>query len=600
MPRKNEKRLDELLTQFENDIFDERYGKEQTQPVQDTETPSVQVNLLENAETVSAGFGKYSKHSATAFGAYAHDIYSCEAGQFCPRCHFSQLEEVTSFSGKTCEFFLYCENCNAYICTYKPMPHQAAFHLDEHPQKLYAGGFGSAKTYTCGMEFLATVLQIPNSAGLMGARTWGQASETCLKFVTDNLPAKLVKKSNQDKVNWYVDLINGSRISCKPYDAEGKIRSANLSIIWVEEASEVDYELITYILARLRNKVGYFKGKNRLKMLLSSNPDVGWLNTEWLQCSGDVYYHGDVKERYTLDKNRQDPKKSTHIAATSSNIYLPPDYEENLMRNKEEWWINRYLKGSFRYTEGLVYPSFSDWFVEPFTIPSHWKRITGTDFGRRDPTAHLVAALDPVNRIIVVYNEVEESLDDKPLDWIVNKIRQADDFPDYLLAYPHQCDPRGRNRDQVSGQSWIDAYRERGIYFQTARDCEGDSIAVTIQKIATYAKQGRLVIFNTCKKLKESLGKYRYPERKVGDTGNQGELPVDANNHLPDALRYMLAPFPQFPEDPEDFTYMWTEVMRANRVYQHEVNRENPTTNDWGWSNTTPSDFVGDFTDNFG
>ena len=236
----------------------------------------------------------------TAFGRATSSVYSLESGQVCPHCEYGVLEDVISFSGKVCEFFVYCPNCNAYICTYKPMPHQEAFHKDETLKKLYAGGFGSAKTYTCGMECLCTGLQIPNSAILIGAATWGQASETCLKFITDNLPAKLVAKSNQDKVNWYIDLINGSRISAKAFDKEGKIRSANLSLIWIEEASEVDYELVTYVEARLRNKAAYFKGKNRLKMLLSSNPDVGWLCTEWLMKSSNIYYHGNVKDRYSV------------------------------------------------------------------------------------------------------------------------------------------------------------------------------------------------------------------------------------------------------------------------------------------------------------
>lgn len=550
-----------------------------------------EVNLKDTPDTIPAGTGKFKNHfKATAFGRNTSSIYTAEAGSLCPHCKFATLEEVTSFSGKTCEFFIYCPNCNAFICTYQPMAHQAAFHLDEHQQKLYAGGFGSAKTYTCGMEFLCTVLQIPNSAGLMGAKTWGQVSDTCLKFVTDNLPAKLVARSNQDKVNWYVDLINGSRISAKALDQEGKIRSANLSIIWVEEASEVDYDIIAYILARLRNKVGFFKGKNRLRMLLSSNPDVGWLNTNWLMVSDKVYYHGDVKDRYNIPLEKRDPAKVTHISATSANVYLPPDYEKNLAKNKEEWWVNRYLKGSFKYTEGLVYPDFMDWFCEPFEIPEHWRRCTGTDFGRRDPTAHLVACLDPVGKIIYVYNEVEESLNDKPLDYIVEKIKQADKFPSYLLAFPHQCDPRGRNRDQVSGQSWIDAYRERGIVFQTAKDCEGNSIAPTIQKVATYAKHGRLKIFNTCRKLRESLSKYRYPDRKVGDNSNQGENPVDAFNHLPDALRYLMAPFPQFPENPEDFSVIWREVLRNVQI----------ATNPYAVTWDTPSDMVGSFMDNFG
>ena len=553
--------------------------------------PIVEVDLRHEMPTVEAGTGKFGSHfKATAFGRNTSSLYKAEAGSLCPHCKYSVLEEVMSFSGKTCEFFVYCPNCNAYICTYKPMAHQAAFHLDDHQQKLYAGGFGSAKTYTCGMEFLCTVLQIPNSAGLMGARTWGQVSETCLKFVTDNLPARLVAKSNQDKVNWYVDLINGSRISAKAFDHEGKIRSANLSIIWVEEASEVDYEIIAYILARLRNKVGFFKGKNRLKMLLSSNPDVGWLNTNWLMVSDRIFYHGDVADRYDVPLETRDPAKSTHISATSANVYLPPDYEKNLAKNKEQWWINRYLHGSFKYTEGLVYPNFSDWFCAPFEIPPHWRRITGTDFGRRDPTAHLVAALDPVNKIIYVYAEVEESLDDKPLDYVVEKIKATHNFPQYLLAFPHQCDPRGRNKDQVSGQSWIDAYRERGIIFQTARDCEGNSIAPTIQKIFNYASNGRLRIFTNCVKLKMALSKYKYPERKVGDNNNQGENPVDAFNHLPDALRYMMSPFPQFPENPDDFSMIWRETMEKVQQYS------NPNALFW----SKPSDMVGSFLDNFG
>ena len=533
---------------------------------------------------------KEKKFLKTAFGKKESPVYTAEEGQLCPHCRYSVLEECESFSGKPCEFFVYCPNCNAYICTYRPMPHQAEFHRDPHMKKLYAGGFGSAKTYTCGMEFIAHVLQIPNAVGLMGAATWGQASDTCLKFVCDNLPKKLVARSNQDKVSWYINLVNGSRISAKAFDKEGKIRSANLTIVWVEEASEVDYSVIVQLGTRLRNKSGFFKGQDRLKLLLSSNPDVGWLNTEWLMCSDAIYYHGDVADRYTVDPARRDPVISTHISATSANIYLPPHYEENLAKNREQWWVNRYLKGSFKYTEGLVYPNFTDWFIEPFEIPDFWKRITGTDFGRRDPTAHLVAALDPINKIIYVYAEVEESLDDRPLDWIVEQIRKVDNFPPYLLAYPHQCDPRGRNRDQVSGQTWIDAYREKGIVFQPAQDCDNQgSIAPTIQKVYNYASHGRLKVFNTCRKLKNELSRYKYAGREVGDDKNKGEVPLDKNNHLPDALRYMLAPFPQFPEAPEDFDEIWQNTVRkVSRQY-------NPLSYDDGEEDTVTC-----FGDNFG
>lgn len=529
------------------------------------------------------------------FGRKMSKIYKLSPGDICPNCKYSAVQDDISFNGKPCEFFVYCPTCNAHICTYQPMEHQKAFHMDKHQHKLYAGGFGSAKTYTGGMEFLAYALQVPNGAGLIGAATWGQASDTCLKFICDNLPAALVAKSNQDKVNWYIDLINGFRISAKAFDKEGKIRSANLNIIWVEEASEVSYNVITYIKARLRNKTAWIKGRNRLKMILTSNPDVGWLASDWLMISDEIFYHGDVADRYTVDKARQDKSTSTHISATSANIYLPPDYEANLAKNKPKWWVDRFLHGSFKYAEGLVYPNFMDWFVDPFTIPKHWKRITGTDFGRRDPTAHLVAALDPVQKIIYIYAEVEETLDELTLDELIAKIKQTHDFPDYLLAYPHQCDPRGRNKDQVSGNTWIDAYRERGLILQPAEDCEANSIAVTIQKVYEYAAAGRLKVFKTCTKLKDSLSKYKYPPRNLQDADlNQGEIPMDKFNHLPDAMRYMLSRFPKFPENPEAFSDIWRTVMSLNAD-------NNKPHNFWSrnYEDSSP-DFVNDFMDNFG
>lgn len=528
----------------------------------------------------------------SAFGRNTSSIYMVEEGQVCPHCKYGILESCISEAGTPCEFFVYCPNCNAYICTYKPMPHQTLFHLDEHSFKLYAGGFGSAKTYTCGMEFIANILQISGSQGLVGAATWSQCEDTCLKFLLENIPQKLIASTKKDKVSWRMQLVNGSTVFAKALNEEGKIRSANLSIIWVEEASEVEYAVIAFLKARLRHKAAYHKGKNRLKFLLSSNPDVGWLNTEWLMCSSEIYYHGNVPDRYVVPIEKKDKDTVTHISATSSNIYLPPDYEEKLSRNKEQWWINRYLKGSFKYAEGLVYPEFDSWFCEPFEIPPHWKRITGTDFGRRDPTAHVIAALDPIKRVIYVYNEFEETLDDKPADTVIRKIKAANNYPSYLLAYPHQADPRGRNKDQTSGKSWFDVYRERGMLLQPAEGCEAGSIAPTIQKVSEYATAGRLKIFRSCVKIHTSFSKYKYPERKLGDDHNQGETPQDRNNHLPDAIRYMLAPFPNFPASEYEFTEVWRQVLNKQQQYD-------PLMSSFGGSSDSP-EFVTDFMENFG
>ena len=186
---------------------------------------------------------------------------------------------------------------------------------------------------------------------------------------------------------------------------------------------------------------------------------------------------------------------------------------------------------------------------------------------------------------------MEESLEDYPIDYMAKKIKDCDDFPPYLLAFPNQCDPRGRNRDQVSGKSWIDAYRACGIIFQPAQDCEGDSLAPTINKVYTYAKHGRLKIFNTCKKTYNALSKYKYKERTLGDDKNQGEKPQDKNNHLPDALRYLLAPFPTFPDDPQSFDDVWRTAM---------IQMDRPRKYNYLSTDDTDNNSVVEFMDNFG
>jgi hypothetical protein len=75
----------------------------------------------------------------------------------------------------------------------------------------------------------------------------------------------------------YIDLINGHRILFRPLDSEGKARSLNLCFIWIEEASEVGFDYVVQLQTRMRNHA-----TNRHQMILSSNPDLGYVRTELL------------------------------------------------------------------------------------------------------------------------------------------------------------------------------------------------------------------------------------------------------------------------------------------------------------------------------
>jgi phage terminase large subunit len=129
------------------------------------------------------------------------------------------------------DWWLECNECRALMFCYKPMPHQARFHSDNHKYKMFAGGYGSAKTSTCAAELIKLVLDTPNGTSLVGAATLPQLEQTAKKDFMSMLHPSLIDNYSIQKN--YLDLINGHRILFRPLDDAGKARSLNLCYIWV-------------------------------------------------------------------------------------------------------------------------------------------------------------------------------------------------------------------------------------------------------------------------------------------------------------------------------------------------------------------------------
>jgi hypothetical protein len=86
-------------------------------------------------------------------------------------------------------------------------------------------------------------------------------------------------------------------------------------------------------------------------MLLSTNPDLGHVRTEFL-LKADVIY-GSERNYFVPDEDKN-KNISVHIASTRLNKYLPPDYFHSVAQGKEPWWVERYLNASFDYAEGKM------------------------------------------------------------------------------------------------------------------------------------------------------------------------------------------------------------------------------------------------------
>lgn len=452
----------------------------------------------------------------------------------CPLCNADIKIDANSFNGQ-------CPACKATIVDYKPAAYQVKFHKSKAQYKLNIGGFGSGKTTMCCAELSEHILSTPNGRSLITAPKLQQVRDAVIPELDKFLPKHLISK-RQNSPNIYYKMSNGHEILVYASNDEENLRSLNLTAFYIEEASNVDFSVFTQLQARLRNRAAVVLDENGREIdykflgLVSTNPDDGWVRTEFLLRSGKIFASDSI-DRHMYDQIRVKHGESQYHAFLSSsrdNTYLPKKFLERLMIGKSPAWIRKYIDCYLDVKEGAVYPEFANSIVTPFPIPKHWQRIAGFDKGFRDETAMIIGAIDPKTGIIYCHQEYYEA--EKPISYHANKIKSIIDGLQFYL--PIQADPTIRNRNERDGDTYQTYFNKvSGIYLQPGNN----DIVSGIEKVRDYLYLGKLKFFSTLENTKTEAVNYVYQDSK--------DKPIDKNNHLMDALRYMIAQLPQNPHE---------------------------------------------------
>jgi PBSX family phage terminase large subunit len=455
----------------------------------------------------------------------------------CPVCQAGAMKRV---EGRQ---YSLCDLCNASYIHYKPLPHQLEFHKDNHTFKAIFGAYGSGKTTTAVNELIGHMLAVPNGRSAMLAPTMQMLRETSYKELMDYLPHTFIEDEIKSKGSEKLILKNGHELLLLPSDSADKIRSLNLTAFYLEEASNSKFEIYSELTARTRNKVAIqfnedgTQKKNKLLGIICSNPDSGWIRTEILHKADKVFSN----RFYPRDPN-YNPFMSAHLHSSYQNKYLDKDFQARIGRGKPDWWVQRYLYGSFDYAEGLVYPMGVEHIIDPFLIPPNWKRIFGVDFGLRDATVMLGAAIDPVEGIVHIYDEHYEN--EKPVHHHAKKMLAImQKVPHGMIRGMPVADPKGQNRGS-DFRSYFGHYQEYGIFFKPGNN----KLESGLMKVFTYFSLGKLKIHSNCVNVIRELREYKYRPTELDQDKNRGEKPVDANNHSMDAMRYIIQ---ELPDDPD-------------------------------------------------
>lgn len=310
---------------------------------------------------------------------------------------------------------------------------------------------------------------------------------------------KFVKVS---KSTLAITFFNGSEIIFKGADDETKLLSiSGVDVCWVEEASQVSYELWTQLKLRLRG------GLEKKKFYLSFNPisATHWLKSEFFD-------------------NPMDDCTIVH-STYKDNRFLDEEYINSLeeMKDRNPLKYEVYALGKWGVMGKKVY---ENWKVEDFTIHELIKESTnlitaiGMDFGFiNDPTTLVCSLVDLDNRKLYIFDELYEKglLNNEIADRIIQK-----GYSKSLII-----------ADSAEQKS-IAEIKGYGIpRIKPAKKGAG-SIMSGIQ----YIQQFEIFVHPSCKHTINELEQYAFKKDKA--TGQYINQPIDDHNHILDALRYSL------------------------------------------------------------
>lgn len=278
---------------------------------------------------------------------------------------------------------------------------------------LLIGGYGSSKSYNTALKLILKCMSEVRKV-LIVREVYSTLRDSCYDLLREiifdlGLTNKqvLIRKSPIE-----FDFANGSKIIFKGMDNPEKLKSINdVSIVWLEEASEVKYEGYKELLGRLRHPTlpMYF--------FLTLNP-VGtenWVYTHFFKRVDEqgqefvILDDQDLYREHTIVHNGV----YYHHSLCTDNLFLPDDYitELNEMKTYDPDLYRVARLGQFGVNGRRVLPQFEvapdlyDFLNVVNSIPQRF-HFCGMDFGFEESyNAVLQMAVDDKKKILYIYSE---------------------------------------------------------------------------------------------------------------------------------------------------------------------------------------------------
>lgn len=356
-------------------------------------------------------------------------------------------------------------------------PHFEDFLFDWSTKfEFLVGGYGSSKSYHVALKLILKLLEEKRTA-LVVREVYDTHRDSTFSLLEElvidlGLDGRIKCLSSPMQLRFP----NGSKIIFKGMDKPAKLKSINnISIVWLEECSEIKYAGFKELLGRLRHPT------LKLHMILSTNP-IGTDNWSYKH-----FFKDDLNHRLVLDDEQLYEQKTIitndtyyHHSTADDNLFLPESYVEQLDELKEyDPDLYRVARlGRFGINGVKVLPQFEvmphEEMMEILTTKAlFFVKRAGMDFGFEESYNALIrVAIDKQRKYLYIYYEYYKN-------------KMTDDKT--ALDIAEFKETKERIRADSAEPKTIEYYRQQGFNMVAAKKFQGSRLQYT-KKIKRFKK----------------------------------------------------------------------------------------------------------------
>lgn len=380
-------------------------------------------------------------------------------------------------------------------------PHFEDFIYD-WKQKFYflVGGYGSSKSYNTALKLILKLLNEKRTALVIRLTFESHRDSTfsLLKEIVSNLG--LYKQFNFKTAPLEVHFPNGSKIIFRGTDDPERLKSLNdISLIWIEECSQISEEAFLQLVGRLRHP------SHSLHMLLTTNPVS---KDNW---SYRYFFKDDLNDRHRLDdeelyEKRVIVKHNTyyHHSTVDDNKFVQDEYVRQLddlkTFNPDEYRVAR--EGKFGFSGLRVFEQFEvkqhEEVYEAIQKIQNPSRKCGMDFGFAESYNSLLRmVIDNDNNYLYIHWEwYEKGLTDPET---AEKIKEFSFSKELIKA--DSAEPKT-----------IAYFRQQGFNMRKAKKYKGSRVQYT-KKVQRFKK---IIVSDQCPNTIRELQYLTFKKDKSG------------------------------------------------------------------------------------